>query len=252
MRLTVTRAFFAMVLLAWAAVPTPAQARKVQGFENTDPNNFTSIGDVGKVGTFQTQAPSEGTMQLLLTTVGMTSNEDSVPSQSGTFAVGSAALQSFFNGVAVGGFEGSAVLIPFTVSAGDTLLTFNYDFLSNEPFATPKRNDFAFAAIFDAGNALKSGVTTVADVSTSTFNLFQPQTPFIFHTGYQPPLAFSLAALAPGNYTLGVGVADFGSADHASALLIDNVQIVPEPSIAALSLIGAGLLIAVRRRIQAA
>jgi hypothetical protein len=88
-------------------------------------------------------------------------------------------------------------------------------------------------------------------VDTSNFSLFDGQLPFQFHTGYNT-LSLSLALLAPGTYTLGIGVADAQTADHASGLLIDDVQVVPEPSVVALAIAGAGLLIGARRRIKRA
>ena len=190
-------------------------------------------------------------MQYLLTTIGMTSNEDTIGSQSGAFAVGNSTLQTFFHNLSLGGVEGSGVLIPFTVGAGDTQLTFQYDFLSNEPFQSMSRNDFAFAALFDAANALQGNVTTFASVNGSSLGIFNSQIPFQFHTGYQT-LTLSLAGLAPGNYALGIGVEDAVTADHASGVLLDNVQIVPEASPFVLALTGAALLLAVRRRIKIA
>jgi hypothetical protein len=251
MRATAKRRWLliAVTLVASGALTGLAQASTVQGFESGDPA-VTSIGDAGKQGSFQGQAPPQGTMQFLLTTVGMTSNEDGVTAQSGTFAVGNAALQTFFHGVALGGFEGSGVLIPFTVSAADKQLTFQYDFLSNEPFQSMPRADFAFTAIFNAANALQGSTSTFA-VESPSMQTFNSQTPFIFHTGLQT-LTLSLGALAPGNYTLGIGVEDASTADHASGVLIDNVQLVPEPSVFALAIAGAGLLIGVRRRIKGA
>src|ERR1700719_4598629 len=210
MRVISTRHFFslAFILLAGAALPSLAQAGRVQGFESGDPP-VASIGDAGAHGMLQTQAPPEGSMQYLLTTIGMTSNEDAIGSQSGAFAVGNSTLQTFFHNLSLGGVEGSGVLIPFTVGAGDTQLTFQYDFLSNEPFQSMPRNDFAFAALFDAANALQGNVTTFASVvgSSSSLGIFNPQMPFQFHTGYQT-LTLSVAGLAPGNYALGIGVED--------------------------------------------
>jgi hypothetical protein len=58
--------------------------------------------------------------------------------------------------------------------------------------------------------------------------------------------------LTPGNYTLAIGVEDAQTADHASGVLIDDVQLVPEPSVIGLVTAGAGLLIALRRRIKRA
>jgi hypothetical protein len=239
----------ALALTVTVSLTGLAQASRVQGFESGDPA-VTSIGDAGKQGTYQSQAPPEGTMQFLLTTIGTMSNEDNVVPQSGAPAVGNSALQTFFHGLPLGGFEGSGVLIPFTVSTGDTILTFQYDFLSNEPFQSMPRPDFAFSAVFDASNTLVLSPDTFAAVGTSNLTPFNPnQSPFQFHTGLNT-LALPLGNLTPGNYVLAVGVEDAGTADHASGVLIDNVQLVPEPSALALAIGGAGLLVALRRRLR--
>jgi len=254
MRTTVKPTCLAILALtACALSPTFAQAHRVQGFETGDPNDYTFIGDAGKLGAFQVEAtPSEGSNQFLLTTIGMSGNEDMHGPVSGSFAVTNTALQTFFNGIGLSGFEGSGILIPFTVLAGDTGVSFDYDFLSNEPFSTPQRNDFAFAAIFNGRSLVPNSFSTVANVTTANLAPFgvQNQSPFIFHTGYESKfLSFSLA---PGTYFLGIGVDDAGSFDHASGLLIDNVQVVPEPSVVALTVAGAGMMLAMRRRIKRA
>ena len=248
MRLTTSKSFFfAVALVALAALPTAAYAQ-AQGFEPGDPA-VASIGDAGIRGSYQGQAAPQGANQFLITTIGSTSNEDSITSQSGVFAVSNAALQTFFNGLSLTGQEGSGVLIPFSIAAGQTQLTFQWDFLSNEPFQSLPRNDFAFAAIFNASNALQVISNPFASVNGSTLGLFGGQSPFIFHTGLQTH-TLSLASLAPGNYILGIGVADAATADHASGVLIDNVQVVPEPSVFALAAAGAGLMLGLRRRIK--
>src|SRR3954471_16740806 len=244
MRLTATRSVIVTAIML-VSCATLVQAGKVQGFETGDPA-VTSIGDAGKVGSFQGQAAPEGTMQYLLTTIGSMSNEDGVPSQSGSFAVVNMSLQNFF-GLSLLGNEGSGVMIPFTVSAGDTQLTLQYDFLTNEFVQSMPRDDFAFAAIFNSASALQGSALTFARESTSTFQLFGDQSAFQFHTGLQT-LSLSVSSLAPGNYTLGLGIEDRTTADHASGLLIDNVQVVPEPSVIALAVAGAGLLIGWTRR----
>jgi hypothetical protein len=242
--------FIAITVAATGALTDLARADRIQGFETGDPA-VTSIGDAGKVGTIQNGAapPPEGVSQYLITTIGMMSNEDGLPAQSGTFAVGNAALQTFFHGLTLtGGFEGSGVLIPFTVSAGQSQLTFQYDFLSNEPFQSMPRSDFAFSAIFDSSNAIERA-SVFATATGMTLNPFDAnsQSPFEFHSGLLT-LTLPVANLAPGNYTLGIGIDDASTADHASGLLIDNIQIVPEPSILGLAIAGAGLLVVVRRR----
>jgi hypothetical protein len=225
-----------------------SEARKIQGFESGDPA-FTTKGDAGTKGTYQGEAPPEGSFQFLITTIRAIDSEDGVTNQSGTDAVSNATLSTFFNGISLLGVDGSGVLIPFTVLAGDTSLTFQYDFLSNEPAQTTPHNDFAFEALF-SGTTLVGSVNTFAQVTGTSFSLFGAQSPFIFHTGYLT-FTMSLVGLAPGSYSLGIGVEDRTDANHASGLLIDNFQVnIPEPSTIGLGVAGAVLLVALRSRIK--
>jgi hypothetical protein len=227
-------------------------AGRVTGFEGGD-EAIQSTGDAGTQGTYQGEAPPEGSLQYLITTIGTnTTNEDGVTKQSASNAVGSAALNTFFFGQTVSNQEGSGILVPFTVGAGDTTLSFQYDFLSNEPAQSTARADFAFDAIFTTGGVLQGSVNHFQTASQSNpANLFGAQSPFIFHTGYLT-LSLNVSGLAPGTYDLGIGISDAINTSHASGLLIDNVQVsaVPEPSTLGLVLAGAASLAAVRRRIR--
>jgi hypothetical protein len=244
----------AITLLACTGLTAFGDGTRVQGFESGDPA-VTSIGDAGEQGTFENQAAPDPTTQFLLTTIGNNAaGEDNLSPLNGAGpAVSNASLASFFgNTLFMDGNEGSGVLIPFTVIAGQTQLTFEADFLSNEPFQDPdvRRNDFSFFGVFDASNAIQVALTKFATVNGSTFlNDSNFTNPFQFHSGYQT-YTVSLDGLAPGDYTLGIGVQDANTANHASGLLLDNVQLVPEPSVFALAIAGAGLLVGVRRRIR--
>lgn len=233
-----------MVVIACSAMSAWGQAHTVQGFEAGDPA-FTSTGDVGKVGTFQGQAPPQGSMQLLLTTIGSMSNEDGLTPQSGSPAVSNLTLQNFA-GIGLAGVEGSAVLIPFSVSSGETGVSFQYDFLTNELFQSMPRDDFAFAAVLDNASSVVASLNPFVREATAAFDLFGGQAPFQFHTGVNS-LSFSLA---PGDYTLAIGVEDKSTADHASGLLIDNIQVIPEPSVLALAAAGGALMVAFRRKMK--
>jgi hypothetical protein len=222
----------------------------VQGFEAGDPS-FTHAGDASSQGTFQGEAAPQGSNQYLVTTIGTNSNnEDTLTPISGTPAAGFSALNTFF-GTTVTNEEGSGVVIPFTVLAGDSTLSFQYDFLSNEPGQATPRNDFGFEGLFNSGGALLGSINNFVNVNTASFTLFGAQSPFTFHTGYQT-LNLDVSSLAPGNYELGIGVSDAVNTSHASALLIDNVQVsaVPEPSTLGLMLAGAAGFAAIRRRIR--
>lgn len=241
-------------LVVCAAITQVASAQTVQGFEPGDPALTNTSGDAGTKGTYQGQAPDQGTTQYLITTIRATDNEDGITNQSGsdaaTFAAYNAAI---FNGSAPAGGDGSGILVPFTIGpSGAIQLTLRYDFLSNEPGQTTPRNDFAVAGIFNSLNVLQGSVNTFATVTGSSFGLMGAGD-FVFHTGYQT-LTLSLVGLAPGNYNLALGVEDrIPGADHATGLLIDNIAIVvPEPSTVGLGIAGMALLLALRKRFKRA
>ena len=246
--------FMSVALIAAITLAVQASyAARVQGFESGDPA-VNGFGDAGTQIGYQGEAATDPTHWYLLTTFRSTDNEDGITSQSGSNALAFATLNdaSHFNGAAPVGVDGSGVFIPFTVNAGDQFLSFDYDFLSNEPGQSIPRNDFSFAAFFSTSGTVIAGTSTkFATVTGSAFSLFGAQAPFVFHTGVQT-LQMSVAGLAPGSYLLGIGVEDATNGDHASSLLIDNVQTsaVPEPTTIGFTFAGAALLTALRRRIK--
>jgi hypothetical protein len=133
----------------------------------------------------------------------------------------------------------------FTLGASKDTLLFDWNFLTDEFTPDQQYNDFAFAQLF-------SGSSLVASAYVDTFATFSSGGPdFASETGWQ---SVSFGGLTPStNYTLVFGVFDADTVDGTdtaviSALLIDNIRAVPEPSSAALlGLCGLGLL-ARRRR----
>ena len=123
--------------------------------------------------------------------------------------------------------EGSAIKQTITANAGD-VLSFSWNFLTDEDAANVDYNDFAF---FTLNNTLYS----LADIQSSF-----PVNPSFSHlkkeTGYQ---TYTIPISVTGNYILGFGVVDVdktGGGDNTinSALLVDNIKLtniakVPEP-----------------------
>jgi hypothetical protein len=141
-------------------------------------------------------------------------------------------------------FRGSAISQVLTnVNVGD-VLSFSWNFLTNETTPSPNNNDFSFFSLGQTG-----GVST-AVLLANTNSVFTPivNGPFSAQTGYQTrQFTFTVA----GDYTLGFGAMNVPVPDAFgnSGLLIDQVSItaVPEPtSMAALGL--GGLLLTLRRR----
>ncbi|MEJ7638889.1 MAG: hypothetical protein WKF75_13195 [Singulisphaera sp.] len=108
-----------------------------------------------------------------------------------------------------GAIEGSALRLTFAASAGD-VLSFDWDFLTDENFNAQSFNDLAFVT-------LGTQVNVLGDVYSSTF--IPSMTPFFDETGYQ---SFSMTFATTGTFTLGVGILDVGDDLFDSALLLDN------------------------------
>ena len=168
-------------MLAGVLLTHTSNARVVQGFESGDPALTGSAGDASYQGAFQGEAAPQGTQQYLLTSLTGTADNDGVTDVSGTAALSNMSLEAFFNSQINGtliGLRGSGVLVPFTVMSGDTTLTFQYDFLSNQPEQTSPKNDFAFDAIFSGSGAtltLQGTATRFAQVAGTMFSSFGAQ-----------------------------------------------------------------------------
>ncbi len=148
-------------------------------------------------------------------------NKQSLSLTSGD-AVGQRKLESFLglesrsldwlgNGNAT---EGSAIKQTFTASAGD-VISFDYNFLTNEDTPSSYYNDFAFVTL--------TGVGELADTNSSTVTSL---TSFDEETGFA---TFTQTIEVSGTYTLGIGVVDSGDKKVKSGILVDNVKQVPEP-----------------------
>jgi hypothetical protein len=226
-----------------------AKAVVVEGFESGSfSGSEATRGDVGIRGTYFNIAPTQGTKQMLMTTINNT-NDSPQTNQSGSDAVSVTTIASFLgvstssirDGTAAGQ-EGSAFTINLGTLTAGTTITLNYDFLTNE-LAPGQHNDFAFWE-------LNSGTIHVfSDTNSGLLGPTNgPGNPFALETGYQT-LTISITATA--NYTLGLGVMDATTTDTSSGLLIDNIQVVavPEPTTFAFGIAGAALLVALRCRI---
>ena len=188
------------------------------GFETGDFTGWTTAGATAVVnGTFDFQAPAEGSFQAVM----------SAPFQSGT--VSQSALETFLelnqntldtlNGSAT--FRGgSAIAQVFTVADG-AIISFSWDFVTNGSSTASDQNDSAFFTLHLSGS--NSSSFTILDQTSN-----HPG----FASGYQ---TFVTGPLAAGTYIL--GFADYDRAGGAGSddrkdpdLLIDNVQVIPEPS----------------------
>ncbi|GEM_PF-1817186 len=225
-------------------------AGPVTGFESGDQLPTTTAGDASVRGTFQGRAPFAGSNQYLITTLN-SADADAIAPVSGTNSVSNTTLQSTLHISGLAGIEGSGFLLPFTVNSGDLQLQFQYDFLTNE-LAPGNHNDIVYVYILNSSNTLQGSLITLttANAEQANLSLLPDQSgPFQFETGYRAA-NLSLASLAPGSYQLGIIVEDRTTNDIPSGVLVDAVQVVPEPSIVGLTIAGSVLLVALRRRIK--
>ncbi len=236
----------AVSVLASLVLPTAAEAASINGgFEN----NFTgweALGDHRVETSIFGSEPVEGTSQAFLSTA---FNEVLVPTQPpqgnavpATFITGlSSNLEGFLglstflgdeslDSIATAQpIEGSAIKQTFTAAAGD-VVSFSWNFLTNESVEQAARNDSTYPAFNDFAFATikseySSEVFSLADTISTSFS--NSSTPFFEETGFR---TFSYIVPSTGSYTLGIGVVDVGEATRISGLLVDNVEAVPETS----------------------
>lgn len=237
------------LLLGLATAP----AAVVESFETLTLTPGTNVtGDASIQMSYNGVAPTDGTKQLLLTTINNTSGNGDfgTPNVSGNNAVSQASLNSFLGyipanfseGIGKNATEGSAFKLTLALNVGD-VVSFNYSFLTNDSTF----RDFAFASLTGAPNSV---VADTMNANTSATGFFSSKT--------ADGITYSFPMIASaGSYTLTLGVADRGNTstdDSASGLLIDKISVspVPEQSVVVLCGMGLGLLVVVRRSLRRA
>ncbi len=213
------------------------------GFETGDFTGWTTLGEISiETSAFGT-GPTEGTSQASLSTAGAAFAgsiiEEFLGLDPGSLDQLGASLDvlPFPGGVAS---QGSAIRQTFTANAGD-ILTFDWNFLTNETASFIPLNDFSFVSI----SSLSALGTTFPPAGPLSM------TQFFQETGFQP---FSFTIPTTGTYTLGIGVTDWRDTTKDSVLLVDNVQLasVPEPTstlgLLAFGALGAGSVLKRKQR----
>ena len=109
--------------------------------------------------------------------------------------------------------NGSAIMQPITVTAGETL-SFNYNFLTNAP--SPATNPLG--ALDPFAFVTQPVLTDFAD-NFSTLTAAPPQSGFLFQTGTQ---SFSETFATGGTYMFGIGVVDVTTDQYTSALAVSD------------------------------
>ncbi len=199
------------------------------GFESGSfPPSWSTIGDTSIVTSAFGSGPTEGAKQALLTTApdqdeGM--NPASVP----------AGVLEIFLGLPLGTLgglghgdpiTGTGIKQTFSANAGD-IISFDWNFLTDENADVEPVNDFAF---FTFGSTATSLADRFSATSTSP-------TSFVDETGF---FTSTITIPTTGTFMIGFGVIDVVDDAVNSALLVDNVHVVPEPT--TMLLLGSGLI----------
>ncbi len=219
------------------ALLTSAPAAVVNGnFASPLSTGWTTLGDVS----IQSGAAFLTTSTVL--------DQDDPPAPAGTFNFSAApAVETGipggpeeFAGLATGdldpepgagnfAFEGSVMKQTFNVPAGE-FLTFDWQILTNDD----ANDDYAFITI----NGVLTVLGTQAVATTGSTPFARESVTSTFSRGFP----------SAGPVTLAFGIVDTGDFNTTSALRVDNVALVPEPSATILAtLLAAGLLVRRRR-----
>lgn len=233
-RTTITTTALALLAAGLGLAVIPGHAQIINGDFANGLAGYTTVGDasIRDGGAFLTTA----------TLV----NQDDAPAAAGAFnfsgapAVDSTDNLDLFAGLASGAldpdpnsfvfaFEGTGLKQVFNIPAGQAI-SFQYRLFTNDPAA-----DYGFVAI--------NGALSVLDLASSATTA---STPFAFEGGLNT--FFSPVFASAQSVTLAIGVVDVNDFNGTTALFVDNLQIVPEPSTVVLGLVAAALAGIVGRR----
>lgn len=207
---TLAASVLGLLSLSTVLVAAPSQAAVINGSFEQGLVGWQSTGSVGAIDSSIGVNPTDGYFQTSLVT------NSSAPAASIERFLGltRGSLSTLGNGVANGG---AAIKQTFTASAGD-VVSFDWNFLTDEGTPNARNNDFAFFSL--------TGLTELADTNVSFVDSLSP---FREETGYQTT---SYNITTSGTYTLGLGVLNSGDRKVQSGLLVDNVssEPVPEPA----------------------
>lgn len=182
---------------------------------NDDPG--TTTGTFNLRGEDQISASSE--IADLQTQLGLSANAFSIPREIGGITYdgtnGNPALYRTPK-------EGSAIFQDIQIvddgNPTDTLITFNWDFLTNDGGGSLGDKDFGFISI--SGNGYEEVIAledSTGTIPTSSNTNYGTNTDFYQSSSFQ-------RSLAPGNYKIGLGVVDVDGSGYSSALLFDEFK----------------------------
>lgn len=222
-----------LLLTALCAVSTPLFAQDAVtngGFETGTLSGWTLVGS-GHTSTASIGVtPTAGTYQGFIETTG--NFTALAPAVVTSLGVSGPAILGLGAGTPT---NGTGLSQDVTVSAGD-VLSFDWNFLTDELDEEATYNDFAFFTIDSAAFLLASR-------NSSTFDLVSPPAGFDGQTLWATQ---NYTFTSAGVHKIGFGVFNVGDTGHNSVLLIDAVSIpVPEPT--SIVLLGGGMALAILR-----
>ncbi len=228
----------AIIITACLAFTANAQADLMNGGFESLFSNWTTVGPNSAVSSLDGEVPTEGGQMAYLN-----SGSGSLP-----VVVHDAVLSGFLglpaNSIGTlfaNSTEGAVLFQSFTSGAGQTGMSFDWNFMTNEGLQNPTFNDVAFATVWDTSGNL------IASAFLDTFSAFAGSgSAFSSHTGWVTTTFTNLNPNTAYNIVFGVFDRQDGVVD--SAVLIDNIASIPEPG---MGLIGLAVVLsgaAIRRR----
>lgn len=236
-----SRTIIGLVIACALCMPMAAHSQIINGgFETGNLSGWTLLGQgLARTSSFGI-TPTVGTYQGYIDTTG---NGTVLP---GPIVAALGLDSADIMGMAIGGAptRGSTIYQDITVNSGD-LLSFDWNFVTDELTETAVYNDYAFLTISETASlSTTSTAYFLASRNASTYNTTSPPAGFDGQTSWTTGTHTFTSA---GTYRVGFVTFNVGDTGVNSALLLDVVLVVPEPATMAIP-ITAALLFARRRK----
>jgi len=236
----------AWILAAVFCAAAPAGAVTINpGFETGDTSGWTTVGGASVVDSGFGVTPTEGSYQLFMTT-----GSGAVSPGAAETAMGlpnNSIRKIFRDGIRQPGesrghfpIAGSAVQQSFDVVAVGDLITFDWNFLTDEFTRNPSEpdlyTDFLWGHL-EGPSSTQEFVFAHANQGASNFSA--SSSTFDQETGYQ---TFTFTFTEAGAYTLTLGIHDVEDVDYNSGVVFDGFRLIRGPEPNTFLLVASGLL----------
>ncbi len=236
----------AWILAALLYAAAPAGAVTINpGFETGDTSGWTTVGGASVVDSGFGVAPTEGSYQLLMTT-----GSGAVTANATETAMGlpNQTIRKIFRdhierpgeSSGKGVIDGSAVQQSFDVVAVGDLITFDWNFLTDEFTRNPAEpdlyTDFLWGYL-EGPSSTQEFVFAHANQGASNFSA--SSSTFDQETGYQ---TFAFTFTEAGTYTLTLGIHDVEDVDYNTGVVFDGFRLIRGPEPNTFLLVAGGLM----------